>query len=87
MTKLPLELRDGYKEDSDHPLVAALRELVRKQELMGAVLISFEVTKKSLRIGFTNSSPNRRFNLALQELADKVMVMIDEGDLDPSEEH
>jgi hypothetical protein len=80
MEKLPLELRDGYEESGGHPLVLALRTLVRKHKLTGAVLISFE----GGRVGTTVSSPNGPFGVALQELADRVMVMIDDGDLDPS---
>lgn len=83
MPKLPLEVRDGFKESADHPLIPALRTLVSKHRLAGAILISFTMDD----VGITVQSPNERFGRALQELADRVLVMIDDGDLDPSMEH
>lgn len=83
MPKLPLELRDGFVETSGHPLIPELRSLVAKQGLAGAILISFTMDD----VGITVRSPNERFGRVLQELADRLLVMIDDGDFDPSTEH
>lgn len=71
----------GLKTSRTHPLIADLRALVQKHDLYGAVLVTFS---KDMRIGVNSSSPTDSFGRAMDELADRILVKIDNGELDPT---
>lgn len=65
--------------DPNHPLTAALRNLVRGAGLHGAVLISFSGD----RVGINSSAPSPVFARAMEDLANNILARIDDGDFDP----
>jgi len=64
--------------DPSHPLTRALREVVQKNGLTGAVMLTF--TKD--RVGVNSSSPGVEFGAIMQRLADAILFAFDRGDFD-----
>jgi hypothetical protein len=79
---LPVELRDGYQEITDHPTVKALNKLVRECGLTGAVLVAFD--GKIERLAVNSSAVDPAFARVMDELATKILQKLDDGELDPS---
>jgi hypothetical protein len=77
-----LEIRPGYREDSQHALVTALRELRMRHELMGCVLITFDGATG--RVGVNASGFNNVFGAEMDRLGKAILGAIDDGDFDPT---
>jgi hypothetical protein len=76
----PLTHRPSYKEDRDHPLTLALRDLRVRHGLTGAVLISFYAD----RIGVDSAACTPEFAAAMHRLGDQILMAIDDGMFDPT---
>jgi hypothetical protein len=79
---VPLKDRPSFKADHDHDLIDATRELreLREQHgLTGVVVISFYGD----RVGVNSSGSNPVFGEAMHDLADRVLIAIDDGYFDP----
>lgn len=64
--------------DPNHPLTRALREVVQRNGLTGAVMLTF--TKD--RVGVNSSSPSNEFGAVMDKLADAILFAFDRGDFD-----
>lgn len=62
----------------DHPLTSGLRELVKGEDLNGAVLISFYGDK----VGSNSSASNDTFGAVMERLGAEILKAIDRGDFD-----
>jgi hypothetical protein len=60
-------------------LSAALNALARAHGLRGAVLVSFTAE----RVGICSYGVPQKFGDAMQQLADRILAKIDDGELDP----
>ena len=78
----PLAGTPGVKSDHDpnHPMPAALRDLVRAQRLRGAVLLSIDSAGDN--IGINSSSPDPRLGAAMTRLGDMILAAFQRGDFD-----
>lgn len=79
MTK-PLHERASYRENPDHPLVRALHELAIEHGLQGCVLITFGGD----RVGVGSCGEPDLFGRAMEELGDRILTKIDDGEFDPT---
>ena len=70
------DLRSDY--NPNHPLTAGLREIVRKNNLLGGVML----TISSERVGVNSSSPNEEFGAVMEKLGDAILEAFDRGDFD-----
>ena len=64
--------------DPNHPLIKALREVVRQNKLNGAVMLTFTAD----RVGVNSSSPSPEFGSVMEKLADAILFAFDRGDFD-----
>lgn len=82
MADTPKRLADrpGYQEDHDqaHPLTAGLRDLVEKNNLHGAVLLTFYGDS----VGVNANAGTPLFRAVMQRLADRLLQRLDDGDFD-----
>jgi hypothetical protein len=78
-----LAARPGYEEVPGHPLVAALRELRERHDLMGCVLISFDGANG--RVAVNSSGFDDQTGAAMDRLAAAILGAIDDGEFDPME--
>lgn len=79
--RVPLNKRSGLRVIKNGPFSRDLGQFRKDHGLMGCVLITFD----SDRVGTASSAMNDAFLTAMEELADKVLVMIDDGRLNPGE--
>lgn len=77
-----LEMRPGYREESQHALVAALRDLRMRHELMGCVLITFDGATG--RVGMNASGFNSQFGAEMDRLGKAILGAMDDGGFDPT---
>lgn len=75
----PLEKRDGYRAEPNHPLVEALRDLRESHGLVGCVLISFTTE----RVGIDSSACTAEFGAVMQTLGNRILTAMDDGQFDP----
>ena len=80
-----LELRPGYREEPQHPLVAELRALRIRRELSGCVLITFDGVTGT--VGMSSSGFDAPFAAAMDRLGTAILGAIDDGQFDPEETH
>lgn len=73
-------LRPGYREQTDHPLVTALRVLRERNELMGCVLITFDGAR--CEVGVNASGFDAEFGAVMDRLAQEILKAIDGGHFD-----
>ncbi|KAA2211667.1 hypothetical protein [Teichococcus oryzae] len=64
--------------DPNHPLTRALRALVQKHGLRGAVLLTIDGD----RIGINSSSPSPAFGAVMTALGDEILDRFFAGDFD-----
>lgn len=76
----PLHQRASYRETPNHPLVRALHELAVKHGLQGCVLISFAAE----RVAVNSYGEPDLFGRAMEELGDRILEKIDDGEFDPT---
>lgn len=77
---LPLDQRPGLIIRHGSAISRDLGILTRKHGLIGAVL----VTMGADRMGVVSCGSNDAIGQAMEELGDKILVRLDDGDLDPS---
>lgn len=77
---LPLEQRPGLIVRRNGALSRDLSALAQRHGLLGVVL----VTMGTDRMGVASWGANDITAGAMEELGDKILVQIDDGDLDPS---
>jgi hypothetical protein len=76
----PLDQRPSYRANPSHPLVKALHDLAIAHGLRGAVLISFTGD----RVAVNSCGDQALFARAMEELGDRILAKIDDGELDPT---
>lgn len=78
----PLNKREGYRERAGHPVTRDLSALATRHGYGGCVLITFDLENELVSV--TSCSESAAFGKVMEELADRLLVMIDDGDLDPT---
>jgi hypothetical protein len=76
-----MEDRPDLRQSTDHPLILALRDLLERHGLTGAVLISFD--GDSGRVGVNSSGATDEFGAAMERLGDQLLTAIADGQFDP----
>lgn len=80
MSDDPLFGRPSLVTSRMHPLIKEVHELAVRNNLRGCVLISFT----DERVAVNSSGSPERFGEAMEELANRILAMIDDGLLDPA---
>lgn len=70
------DLQSDY--NPNHPLTASLRDIVRKNNLLGGVMLTFS----NERVGVNSSSPSDLFGTVMEKLGDAILEAFDRGDFD-----
>lgn len=81
MGRAPLKDRVGFQADHDHALIEATRELRELNDCDGVVVVSFY----DGRVGVNSSGSNKEFGAAMHDLADRILIAIDDGYFDPEQ--
>jgi hypothetical protein len=76
---VPIELRHDLVVRTGSLISRDVAELAAKHKLVGAVLITFSAD----RIGVASTGLSAEFAKATSDLADKLVVMLADGKLDP----
>jgi hypothetical protein len=76
----PLAERPGLTTSCSHKLIDALSNLARQHGLIGCVLVSFTDD----RVAVNSCGEPAQFGRAMEELADRILIKIDDGELDPT---
>jgi len=76
--------REGLIVSSTHPIIADLNVLAAKHNLIGVVLVGFDLATERVftTVGGTNAEFVER---GMKPLANKILARIDDGDFDPDD--